>query len=101
MTNSESASGLPRRVLILHGTLTIIIPYLHTRVRTYALARAWPDAPSGDQRHKAWDILTKIESTCSTLGLLSFVLFIWDGRFAFLFSLDILSRPLIIPDIVP
>ncbi|KAJ7507959.1 peroxisomal biogenesis factor 2 [Mycena galericulata] len=76
-----SPSGLPRRRLLLHGTLTVILPYLHTRLRSHALSRAWPDAPSSDRRRKAWDILVSLESTHSLAALLSFVAFLWDGRF--------------------
>ena len=74
------ASGLPRRTLLLHGLLTILVPYLHSRIRVYALSRAWPDAPSSDSRRKAWTVVTAIESTHSLLGLLNFVAFLWNGR---------------------
>ncbi|KAJ6598917.1 peroxisomal biogenesis factor 2 [Mycena vulgaris] len=75
------ASGLPRRILLIHGTLTALVPYLHTRLRAHALSRAWPDAPSSDRRRKAWSLLTSLESTHSLVALLSFVAFLWDGRF--------------------
>ncbi|KAJ7590825.1 Pex12 amino terminal region-domain-containing protein [Mycena floridula] len=75
------ASGIPRRVLLLHGTLTILVPYFHSRLRSYALSNAWPDAPSSDARRKAWMILTHVESSLTLLSLLSFVGFLWDGRF--------------------
>ncbi|KAJ6515746.1 Pex12 amino terminal region-domain-containing protein [Mycena sanguinolenta] len=75
------ASGLPRRILLAHGMLTVLVPYLHTRLRAHALSRAWPDAPSSDRRRKAWDILVSIESTHSFAALLSFIAFLWDGRF--------------------
>ncbi|KAF7355442.1 hypothetical protein MSAN_01461000 [Mycena sanguinolenta] len=76
-----SPSGLPRRILLAHGALTVLVPYLHTRLRAHALSRAWPDAPSSDRRRKAWDILVSIESTHSLAALLSFIAFLWDGRF--------------------
>ncbi|KAL0949402.1 hypothetical protein HGRIS_009464 [Hohenbuehelia grisea] len=76
-----SPSGLPRRLLLLHGTLTIIVPYIHSKLRTHALSRAWPDAPSSDRRRKAWELLTLAESTHTLLGLLNFVSFLWNGRF--------------------
>ncbi|KAJ7638979.1 peroxisomal biogenesis factor 2 [Roridomyces roridus] len=75
------ASGLPRRVLLVHGTLTVLVPYLHTRLRQHALSRAWPDAPSSDSRRKAWEILLTLESTHSLAALASFIAFLWDGRF--------------------
>ncbi|KAF8076535.1 peroxisomal biogenesis factor 2 [Lyophyllum atratum] len=74
-------SGLPRRILLLHVTLTVVLPYLHTRLRSYALSRAWPDAPSSDRRRKAWDILSTLESSYTLLTLSSFVAFLWNGRF--------------------
>ncbi|KAJ7684035.1 Pex12 amino terminal region-domain-containing protein [Mycena rosella] len=76
-----SPSGLPRRILLLHGTLTVLVPYLHTRLRAHALSHAWPDAPSSDRRRKAWDLLVSLESTHSLAALLSFIAFLWDGRF--------------------
>ncbi|KAJ7276540.1 Pex12 amino terminal region-domain-containing protein [Mycena haematopus] len=75
------ASGLPRRILLVHGMLTVLVPYLHSRLRSHALSRAWPDAPSSDRRRKAWNILISIESTHSLAALLSFIVFLWDGRF--------------------
>jgi len=74
-------SGLPRRLLLMHGTLTIIVPYLHNRIRSYGLSRAWPDAPSSDRRRKLWDLLTRLESSYALLGLASFVTFLWNGQY--------------------
>ncbi|KAJ7044485.1 Pex12 amino terminal region-domain-containing protein [Mycena alexandri] len=76
-----SPSGLPCRVLLAHGALTVLVPYLHARLRAHALSRAWPDAPSSDRRRKAWDLLVSLESTHSVAALLSFIAFLWDGRF--------------------
>lgn len=75
------ASGLPYRVLLAHGSLTVLLPYVRTRIRAHALSQAWPDAPSSDKRRKAWELLTRLESTHSLLGLLNFVAFLWDGRY--------------------
>jgi hypothetical protein len=75
-----SGSGLPQRTLLIHGTITILIPYLHTRLRAYALSNAWPDAPTYDRRRSVWGILTSLESSHTFLGLVSFVSFLWDGR---------------------
>lgn len=77
---APSASGLPQRTLVIHGTLTVLIPYLHNRLRIHALSHAWPDAPSNDRRRKAWDVLVRMESAYMACGLLSFVAFLWDGR---------------------
>jgi len=33
-------SGLPRNRLILHGTITILIPYFYSRLRSHALSNA-------------------------------------------------------------
>ncbi|KAF8897671.1 Pex12 amino terminal region-domain-containing protein [Infundibulicybe gibba] len=78
---SLAPSGLPRRTLLMHGAITLIIPYLHHRIRSHALSRAWPDAPSSDHRRKAWTLLTSLESSHTLLGLLNFILFLWDGRY--------------------
>ncbi|THH15372.1 hypothetical protein EW146_g5094 [Bondarzewia mesenterica] len=74
-------SGLPRRTLLIHGALTILVPYVYTRIRGYALSRAWPEAPSSDKRRKVWEILTKLETTHAVLALSSFLAFLWNGRY--------------------
>ncbi|KIM90935.1 hypothetical protein PILCRDRAFT_811429 [Piloderma croceum F 1598] len=78
---SLAPSGLPRRTLLIHGTLTILIPYIHNRIRVHALSRAWPDAPSSDRRRKVWNVLVGMESAYMACGLVSFVAFLWDGRY--------------------
>jgi len=80
------ASRLPRRILLLHGTFTMVLPYLHARLRSYALSSAWPDAPSFDRRRRAWDVLVSIESTYALLGLTNFVAFLWNGRSVIYFT---------------
>lgn len=77
---SLSPSGLPRQTILVHGLLTILIPYIHGRIRTHALARAWPDVPSSDSRRRAWTVLTSLESTHALLALVNFVAFLWNGR---------------------
>lgn len=77
------ASGLPRLILLVHGTLSIILPYLHTRLRSHALSSAWPDAPAADRRRRMWDLLTSIESSYTFLSLANFIAFLWNGRSVF------------------
>ncbi|KAG6903498.1 hypothetical protein C0995_005521 [Termitomyces sp. Mi166 len=77
----SAPSGLPRRTLLLHGALTLILPYLHTKLRSHALSSAWPDAPSSDRRRKAWDVLTSLESFYTLLTLPSFLMFLWNGKY--------------------
>ena len=77
---TPEASGLPRDRLLLHGFLTVLIPYLHTRLRNNAMSNAWPEAPSSDRRRKLWGWMTTIESTHTALSLISFVVFLWNGR---------------------
>ena len=79
-TKHLPASGLPRRTLVIHGALTILLPYCYNRLRNHAISRAWPDAPSNDKRHIAWKTLTRLEATHSLLGLLNFMVFLCDGR---------------------
>ncbi|KAF7776033.1 hypothetical protein Agabi119p4_4426 [Agaricus bisporus var. burnettii] len=74
-------SGLPQEILLLHASLTVFVPYLHSRLRVHALSRAWPDAPSSDRRRRAWSILTSTESLHTFLGLVNFVVFLWNGRY--------------------
>ncbi|KAF9076798.1 Pex12 amino terminal region-domain-containing protein [Rhodocollybia butyracea] len=81
-SNSKLApSGLPRKLLLLHGALTIIVPYIHNRFRAFSLSRAWPDAPSSDRRRRMWDILITLESSYALLGLANFVTFLWNGQY--------------------
>ncbi|KAH9977897.1 Pex12 amino terminal region-domain-containing protein [Lactifluus volemus] len=74
-------SRLPRKVLLAHGALTIVLPYVHTRLRGHALSKAWPDAPSSDRRRKAWELMTTLETTHAAIALVSFVAFLWDGQY--------------------
>ena len=74
-------SKLPRRTLLLHGALTLLVPYLRDRIKAYALSHAWPDAPSSDRRRKAWDLLESLETSHTFLGLLNFTVFLWNGRY--------------------
>jgi len=75
------SSRLPRKILLVHGALTILVPYVHARLRAHALSNAWPDAPSSDRRRKAWEVMTKLETTHAVLALASFVAFLWDGQY--------------------
>ncbi|KAI6034381.1 Pex12 amino terminal region-domain-containing protein [Pisolithus microcarpus] len=74
-------SGLRRRTLIIHGALTIFLPYCYSRLRTHALSRAWPDAPSIDKRRIAWRTLTRLETTHALLALVNTMVFLWNGRY--------------------
>ncbi|KAG2156190.1 Pex12 amino terminal region-domain-containing protein [Suillus clintonianus] len=76
-----SSSRPPRRLLIMHGALTILVPYFRNRLNAYALSRAWPDAPASDTRRRAWSALTSLESAHGALSLLNFVAFLWNGRY--------------------
>ncbi|PFH52844.1 hypothetical protein AMATHDRAFT_139077 [Amanita thiersii Skay4041] len=82
-TPSEGVSSfprLPRRILLLHCSLTVFIPYFHNRIRTYALSHSWSDAPSSDRRRKFWNFLITLESTHTLFGLINFIAFLWNGR---------------------
>ncbi|KAI0796613.1 Pex12 amino terminal region-domain-containing protein [Abortiporus biennis] len=76
-----SPSGLPVRTLLIHSSLTMLVPYIHSRIRAHALSYAWPDAPSSDARRKAWDLLTRLESWHGLFGLINFIAFLWNGRY--------------------
>lgn len=77
---SIEASGLPRKALLAHATLTIVIPYIHDRIRVHALRKAWPDAPSADRKRRAWEWIVRLETLHSTLALAGFITFLYDGR---------------------
>ncbi|KAI5123422.1 hypothetical protein M0805_006127 [Coniferiporia weirii] len=76
-----SPSGLPKKTLTTHAFLTVLLPYIHSRLRSHALSNSWPDTPSSDRRRKAWNYLNRLESLHSTSALLSFVVFLWNGRY--------------------
>ncbi|KIL00589.1 hypothetical protein PAXRUDRAFT_129446 [Paxillus rubicundulus Ve08.2h10] len=80
-SGSLSPAGLPRRTLFIHGTITILVPYLYSRLRAHALSHAWPDTPSNDKRRIAWRTLTRLEATHSILSSLNFTVFLWNGRY--------------------
>ena len=77
----QTASGLPPSTLLGHASLTLLVPYLHDRIRAHALSQAWPDAPSEDHRRKAWDLLNMAETLHAFLALVNFVAFLWKGRY--------------------
>ncbi|KAJ8590868.1 hypothetical protein M405DRAFT_895709 [Rhizopogon salebrosus TDB-379] len=79
--SSSRLSSPPRRLLIIHGALTILVPYLRNRIHAYALSRAWPDAPTSDIRRRAWTALMNIEAAHGAFSLANFVAFLWDGRY--------------------
>ncbi|KAG1752653.1 Pex12 amino terminal region-domain-containing protein [Suillus paluster] len=78
---SDSSSRPPRRLLIIHGALTILVPYFRNRIHAYALSRAWPDAPASDTRRRAWGALMTLETAHGAFSLLNFVAFLWNGRY--------------------
>ncbi|QRW02091.1 peroxisomal biogenesis factor 2 [Ceratobasidium sp. AG-Ba] len=80
-SSDKAPSGLPRQLLLSHAALTILFPYLHGRIRSHALSKAWPDAPSSDTRRKFWNALSGLENLHGALSLASFVIFLWNGRY--------------------
>ncbi|EJU06432.1 hypothetical protein DACRYDRAFT_113142 [Dacryopinax primogenitus] len=80
-TSNAGPGEIRRQKLFLHALLTLGVPYLHARIRGYALSRAWPDRPRTDQRRLAWACLTSAENAHAVLGLAGFVTFLWDGRY--------------------
>ncbi|KAG9018658.1 peroxisome assembly protein (Peroxin-2) [Tulasnella sp. 427] len=78
---SYAPSGLRRKTLLLHATLTILVPYLHSKLRAHALSYSWPDAPRSDFRRQSWDIVTRLETFHATFGLLGFLLFLSNGKY--------------------
>ncbi|KAG8903448.1 peroxisome assembly protein (Peroxin-2) [Tulasnella sp. 403] len=73
--------GLPQRVLFTHASLTILLPYLHARLRAHALSQSWPDTPRSDTRRKAWEVLVTYETFQATFSLVGFILFLWNGKY--------------------
>ncbi|KAG9040257.1 peroxisome assembly protein (Peroxin-2) [Tulasnella sp. JGI-2019a] len=80
-SRSYAPSGLLQSSLAVHALLTVALPYLHGRIRTYGLSRSWPDAPSSDSRRRAWDLLLRLETLHSTSALVGFISFLWDGKY--------------------
>ncbi|KAG0709771.1 Pex12 amino terminal region-domain-containing protein [Suillus ampliporus] len=80
-SGSGSTSKPPRRLLIIHGALTILVPYFRNRIHAYALSHAWPDAPASDIRRRAWAALANLETAHGAFSLVNFVAFLWNGRY--------------------
>ncbi|GJJ07306.1 hypothetical protein Clacol_001507 [Clathrus columnatus] len=80
-SGNDSPLRLRKRILWLHGIATVLIPYLHRRFRIYALSHAWPDAPSKNYRRKFWENLTRLEAVHNALGLVSFIAFLYNGKY--------------------
>lgn len=83
---SVPSSGLGSRVsrqqlLIIHGALTILVPYFRNRLHAYALSHAWPDAPASDTRRRAWTALTSLETAHGAFSLINFIAFLWNGKY--------------------
>jgi peroxin-2 len=74
-------AGLPRRSLLYLFAFSVLLPYVHTRFRNHALSKSWPDLPAADPRRKMWSVLSISETTHSLLATLSFVVFLWKGRY--------------------
>jgi peroxin-2 len=67
--------------MAVHSTLTILVPYMHSKMQAYALSHSWPDAPLSDRRRRAWETVQWFESLHSTFSLLNFVAFLANGRY--------------------
>lgn len=82
----------------LYTALTVVPPYLHSRVRDYMLSSGWADHPSfpfsslvsssststpraNQLKRLVWDLLARSEQVWATLGLLNFLVFLYDGRY--------------------
>ena len=81
----ESAPTIPRTILAIHGSLTILFPYIHARIRSYALSHSWSETPTRDYRRRAWEMLSSLETASSSIILFNFIGFLWSGRFVYLF----------------
>ncbi|KAG8967249.1 peroxisome assembly protein (Peroxin-2) [Tulasnella sp. 419] len=79
--NSYAPSGLRRDILLLHATLTVLVPYLQARLQAKGLSESWPDAPRSDWRRQAWEFLTRVERLRDTLGLMGLIVFFVDARY--------------------
>ncbi|KAH8830470.1 Pex12 amino terminal region-domain-containing protein [Flagelloscypha sp. PMI_526] len=79
--SSNHAPTIPRTILAIHGSLTILFPYVHARIRSYALSHSWSEAPTRDYRRRAWEMLSSLETASSSIILLNFIGFLWSGRY--------------------
>ncbi|KAG8934230.1 peroxisome assembly protein (Peroxin-2) [Tulasnella sp. 417] len=78
---SYAPSGLLRKTLLVHATLTILVPYLHAKLRSHALSYSWPDIPRSDIRRQTWELVTRLETFQTTFSLLGFLLFLHNGKY--------------------
>ena len=71
--------------------------YIHTRLRDYMLVNGWPDYPRSngivrlfqlsrarrrrELRRLLWDLLTRLEQIWTSMKLVNFLLFLYDGKY--------------------
>ena len=61
-----------------------ILPYISSTMTTYALSHQWPDLPTHSKRRKLWTLLSHFETCYSSLHLLHFLLFLYNGKYPFI-----------------
>ncbi|WVF71449.1 hypothetical protein IAT40_006253 [Kwoniella sp. CBS 6097] len=80
---SSRSSQISRKTLLLYLILhpPIFPTYFLTRIREYALSKQWPDLPNHDWRKKAWRLLGRVENSGRIWELISWVWFLFDGKY--------------------
>lgn len=81
LQSTSKDARLWRVQLILYPTLTILLPYLHTKVERQMSSMSFSDLPSNDIRRKLSVGLDRAQRVYSALTLANFLAFLSDGRY--------------------
>lgn len=81
LQSTSKDARLWRIQLILYPTLTILLPYLHTKIERQMSSMSFSDLPSNDIRRTLSLGLDRAQRVYSALTLANFLAFLSDGRY--------------------
>ncbi|MCO5565670.1 hypothetical protein L7F22_019344 [Adiantum nelumboides] len=81
LQSTSKDARLWRVQLVLYPTLTILLPYLHTKLERQMSSMSFSDLPSTDIRRKFSIGLDRAQRVYSALTLANFLAFLSDGRY--------------------
>lgn len=80
LQSTSRDASLSRLQLTLFPTLTILLPYLHTKVERKMSQMSFSDMPVRDYRRVLWNSLDQVQRVYSALSLANFLAFLGDGK---------------------
>lgn len=78
--STSSDRPLSALQLTLHPTLTILLPYAHTRLSAHMTSLSYSDMPSRDLRRRLWELLNRVQRWWAAAVLINFGVFLGDGK---------------------